>query len=115
MKSFNDLRNFVSKKAEEELRSYVVKVNGKSVNMQIYANTNCIEANMSVDSEKPVIKFDERTKGKITVAVSYCADPEIIKHGKVKDFDVDDDLHKLLDTFPEGVNIRIIVAALLSI
>lgn len=115
MKSFNDLRNFALKKAEKGQMFYVVKVNGKSITMQIYSSTNPIQANMSVDSEQPVIKFEERTKGKITVAVSYHDNPEIIGYGRSKDFDVDDHLYKLLEVFPEGVNISIIVAALLSI
>ena len=40
MKNFNDLRNFALKKAEKGQMFYVVKVNGKSITMQIYSSTN---------------------------------------------------------------------------
>lgn len=115
MKCFKDLRNFVLDKAKEGQTSYKVIVNDKSIAMQIYSETAYIQANMRVGGGSPVIKFAEKISGEISVAVSYYNDPEIIKYGKSKDFELDDHLYKLLEDFPDGVDISIIVAALLSI
>ncbi len=80
------------------------------LNFQIYESHICQFNIQTRNYRYPVIKFEERSKDIFTVAVTETS--EVIEYSKSHSFNINDSIDTLLDIFPSGQDINVIVEEL---
>lgn len=109
MKTFGELKNFT-------LLNDNCYIYTENLKFQVYESSPTQFNISTIDDQAPVIKFEERCKNIFTVAVvDKCDQSYTIAYHKSFEFKLTDNISDLLNVFPNGKYINIIVEDLISI
>lgn len=110
MRTFLELKNYSMQQLKKRNLSF--KVN--NAKFEVYDSSDFCQLYIAFNNGPAVIKFEQSLPEIFCVAVSF-GDKQDIIHGKSEKFEMDDNLTRLIDVFPDGYLIDEVLSVLLSI